>query len=76
MHNFIQIMINGVPIQIGAPLPAEITTLSIQFAPTRVMIPKTEVQPITDWLTDLRSRLVCTHMLLNQTFIQVSDLPK
>lgn len=70
-----QIQINGQPVQLGAPLPASITSFAVNiFMP--VQIPSEQSAQLRQWLNNIIEHLDCTHVSYNHVLIPTSDLQK
>ena len=73
----LQILINGIVFNIGQPLPAEITSVSIIYHPlTFLQVPKEHLPAIKQWFNQLISNCTCEWIIFNDTFYRVDELNK
>ena len=74
MQSF-QIQINGMQIQLGAPLPSSIYHFEIRlFFPTQV--PLAQVLAIKQWFNQIIDKLDCEYVTYNNTLIPTNELKK
>jgi len=67
------ILLNGTNVRIGHPLPIAIHSCTMQI-PYGLHIPSTQTPAIKQWLTELKSRLVCDYIVINNCIMYKNDL--
>ena len=67
-------IINGTRQQLGAVLPPQISTLSIEYPPVHIQVPKAQLAQIEDWLRQLVANCTADYIWINGTYIKTSDL--
>lgn len=75
----LQILVNGYPTELGAPLPSIITSLSISFQshpfiPTK--IPLNQIPTLKLWLNQLLDNCTCEFLAYNNTLQEVGTLSR
>lgn len=74
--NPIQILVNGAPIQIGASIPKQVTSLEITNLNFPVPINHTQAILIKQWLNTLIDNLDLKYITYNGTLIESSSISK
>lgn len=69
------IFLNGVPTQLGAPLPSVIRSLEIRI-PMPIAFPEHQVPELKAWLNDLVDRLDCDYFSYNNILIPTNEITK
>lgn len=74
-----QIIINGIPTQLGGALPSEITSCEINADPR--MLALIYVQPdqlpyLKQWFNTLIDNCTCEWVIYNNTYCKVNELTK
>lgn len=73
--NPLQIQINGMAIQLGAPLPSKIHHLSIQLL-FPIQLPIEQSSLVKQWLNQIIDNLDCEYISYNNILIPSKDLKK
>ena len=71
----LQIQINGMSIQLGAPLPNSIYHFEVTlYIPTQ--LPKEQAVQFKSWLNQIIDKLDCEYVTYNDVLIPVNELKK
>lgn len=70
------IYLNGLPTQLGSPLPITIHSLQIQMPFTPVAFPLEQVPALKIWLNSLVDRLNCDYFSYNGVLIPTNEITK
>jgi hypothetical protein len=70
------VYINGIPMQLGSPLPVTIQSFIISMPPMPVQFPSDQVPQLKQWLNSIIDRLTCSHFTYNNVLIPIEDLIK
>ena len=68
--------LNGIPVQLGSPLPSSIYSLQVVVPPLPVAFPLEQVPQLKAWLNDLVDRLTCDYFTYNGVLIPTDDITK
>ncbi len=70
------IHLNGIPVQLGAPLPFAITCLQIQMPFMPISFPSEQVPALKTWLNSIVDCLDCDYFTYNGVLIPTDEITK
>lgn len=70
------IYLNGIPVQLGSPLPTTITSLQIQMPPMLISFPSEQVPALKEWLNSIVDHLDCDYFSYNGVLISTNEITK
>lgn len=70
------IYLNGIPVQLGSPLPVSIHSLQIQMPIMSIAFPSEQVPALKEWLNSIVDRLDCDYFSYNGVLIPTNEITK